>query len=295
MDFTVLSSSACSLGESPRWHAGEELLYWTDIDGRTLWRMRLDGSAAESCALEQKAGCLVLRAGGGLVLAMEDGVYAGDPFAGGELEKLCPHPQSGFAAEGGRFNDGRCDARGRLWVGTLDPKRQGRAALYVLDPATMKMELRQEGFTTFNGLAFHPHAAEVWYTDSRQWSLYRSSFDLEQGTMGPRELLHAWPKEDPARPDGAAFDVEGCYWSALHEGGKLARVDGTGKVIATYDLPLRFATMPCFAGEGLKTLVVTSGLGRKPEEELERYPEHGGRVLQAPAPVAGVPEPAFEG
>lgn len=295
LDFKPLSHTACQLGESPRWHAGEERLYWTDIDGRTLWRIRLDGGGAESAALEQKAGCIVLRERGGLVLAMEDGVYAGDPFGGGGLEQLCPHPDPAFAAKGGRFNDGRCDARGRLWVGTMDPERKGQAALYRLDPKDMRMEAMQEGFSTFNGLAFHPNGREAWYADSRQWSLYRSSFDLEQGTIGPRELLREWPKErSPARPDGAAFDRDGCYWTALFEGAGVARLDGDGEIVFEQGVPAGFPTMPCFAGPGLAQLAVTSALGSEPEAELAQNPA-AGRVLLARTAVAGLPEPAFAG
>ena len=293
--WTVLGNRACRLGESPRWHAGEERVYWTDIDSRALWRIHLDGSGAESCDLDQKAGCLVLREQGGLVLAMEDGIYAGDPFAGERLERLCAHPDPAFVAGGGRFNDGRCDARGRLWVGTIDPEARGGAALYMLDPQTMQIETVQEGFSTFNGLAFHPNADEVWYADSEQWSVYRSDFDLERGAIGPRKPLYEWSREQRGRPDGAAFDKEHCYWTVLYEGSNIVRFDAQGGIIFEQRLPLRFPTMPCFAGPDLDHLVVSSALGDDPEAELVKNPEHAGRVLVAQSPVVGLPEPAFAG
>ncbi len=295
LEWTVLGGPVCRLGESPRWHAGEERIYWTDIDSRALWRIHLDGSGAQSCDLEQKAGCLVLREQGGLVLAMEDGIYAGDPFAGKGLERLCAHPDPAFVAGGGRFNDGRCDARGRLWVGTMDLKVRGKAALYVLDPQTMRLETVQEGFSIFNGLAFHPNAHEVWYSDSEEWSVYRSDFDLERGTIGPRKPLYEWSREQRGKPDGAAFDRENCYWTALYEGASIARFDADGEIVFEQDLPLRFPTMPCFAGPDLDRLVITSALGDDPEAELARHPMHAGRLLSAKAPVVGLPEPAFAG
>ena len=80
-----------------------------------------------------------------------------------------------------------------------------------------------------------------------------------------REFVRIEPTaDDRGRPDGAAMDVEGCYWSALYEGGRLHRYDPDGRLMAAYPLPARKPTMPAFGGEGLRTLFVTTAADDDP-------------------------------
>ena len=295
-NFHCIHTVPSQLGESPRWHPGEEKIYWTDIDGHRLWRIRLDGSEAESVELDQKAGCIVLRNKGGLVLAMEDGIYAANPFSNEpDWELLCPHPDPQLARIGGRFNDGRCDPQGRLYVGTLDPQRKGRASLYCLEPGTQKAQLIQTGFSTFNGLAFHPDGKQVWYADTPTRQLYRSSYDAVTGAFGPRECVTQWPKTNPARPDGAGFDSNGDYWCAMYAGGCVLRIDGNGAIKEKIKAPATYTTMVGFVGDKLRNLVLTSALRDDDPDEENRNPEAGCLFVLDREVPASVPESAFAG
>ena len=57
-------------------------------------------------------------------------------------------------------------------------------------------------------------------------------------------------------------------------------------------LPVGAPTMPCFGGEGLATLFVTSLRKGRSEDLLKRYPLTGS-VLVGPSPVAGSPVSRF--
>ena len=294
-DFDSICPHRARLGESPRWHAGESRVYWTDIDGRRLWRMSLGSGDAQSVDMPQKVGCLVLRERGGMLLAMEDGVYLADPFDTGELELLCAHPDPALATDGGRFNDGRCDPEGRFFVGTLDPRREGRGCMYVLEPGERALVKVQGGFSTFNGIAFHPDRSQVWYSDTPRRELYRSSYDPATGAVGERQPLRSWPVDGGPRPDGGSFDVGGDYWCAMYAGAVVHRMDGEGKIRESHPAPAKYTTMAAFAGDRLDRLVLTTGQRDDDPGETEGNPLSGCLMMLGKEVPEGLPDTPFAG
>ena len=82
------------------------------------------------------------------------------------------HPAGGRSGQ--RYNDGKCDRRGRLWIGAMDmAAAPNRGHLYRVDPdgACHTMD---SGFTVPNGLGFSPDgrtlyvAAYATHDDGRQ-------------------------------------------------------------------------------------------------------------------------------
>ena len=90
------------------------------------------------------------------------------------------------------------------------------------------------------------------------------------------------------RPDGAAVDALGNYWSAMYEGGCLVRLSPGGEVIERIELPVRCPTMPCFGGDDLRTLYVTSARQDRFAAELDALPLSG-HVMAARVDVPGLP------
>ena len=98
---------------------------------------------------------------------------------------------------------------------------------------------------------------------------------------------------DRGRPDGAAVDAEGCYWTALFEGGRIQRYAPDGRLLAEYAVPARCPTMVCFGGPDRKTLYVTSARTGRSESELAGLP-HSGSLFAMPVDVPGLPETCFD-
>jgi sugar lactone lactonase YvrE len=90
------------------------------------------------------------------------------------------------------------------------------------------------------------------------------------------------------RPDGAAVDAEGAYWSAQYEGRRLVRLSPAGEVLAVVETPVQCPTMPCFGGEDLKTLFITSARQGRSAAELALYP-HSGCIWAMRVDVPGLP------
>ena len=106
-------------GESPLWSVEEQALYWIDIEGRLVRRLDWATQAVRSWQLDERVGCIALRAGGGLISAMESGVFALQlPADGNAADATLLHAIT-FPRDGMRFNDGRCDRQGRLWVTSM--------------------------------------------------------------------------------------------------------------------------------------------------------------------------------
>jgi sugar lactone lactonase YvrE len=82
-------------------------------------------------------------------------------------------------------------------------------------------------------------------------------YDLATGGISRQRVVRRLTNEE-GRPDGAAMDREGCYWSAGVSAGCVNRISPEGEILARYELPLAAPTMPCFGGPDYKTLFVTS-------------------------------------
>ena len=130
-----MTSSADLLGESPFWHPADNNLYWLDIPGKRLRRMPVSQDLTspqkvEDWSLDQEPGCFAPAEQGGWVLALRSGMYRAQTW-GGPLTLLAPAP---YDTSRLRFNDGKCDAQGRFWAGSLyEPKDQVLGTLYMLD------------------------------------------------------------------------------------------------------------------------------------------------------------------
>lgn len=298
-----LPAPPSGLGESPFWHPGQSALWWVDIPGRRLWRHGPATGASRSWPLPSDPGCVAPLAGGGLLLACRDGLWRlprVDVEAGSDdsaerepARELVAAPPYDPALQ--RFNDGRADPQGRFWVGTIhEPRSPALARLY--RHAAGQWVSVAAGITVSNGLAFSPDCRTLYWSDTTSHTVHAFDFDPAEGSLSRQRVFASFPLRQPGtppehyggRPDGAAVDVEGCYWVAMFEGAQLLRLSPRGEVIARVRLPVRCPTMPCFGGPDLRTLFVTTARHNRPAEELASQP-WAGCVLQVRLDTPGLP------
>lgn len=279
------------LGESPFWHPAEQALYWCDIAGRALNRFHPASARHTRWPLPGEPGCCAPLAEGGLLLALRQGLVRFEPDSG-VLTPLLPAPYD-TAVE--RFNDGKADARGRLWLGTVyEPRDCASASLYCHEHG--RLERRAGEVTVSNGLAWSPDGRTLYWADTTTHRIDAADFDIESGRLSRRREFARFDRRRPdqpladygGRPDGAAVDAQGGYWVAMYEGARVLRLSPEGRVLGAIALPVRCPTMPCFGGPDLKTLYVTSARHQRPADELEREPL-AGCVLQLRVDVPGLP------
>lgn len=282
----VVCEAGNLLGESPVWDDRVHALWWVDIHGRTLHRW----SAAwghGAWPLAQQTGCIGLCEGPGLVCGTRTGFFHLDPATGRSVAIAEPL----LGAENLRFNDGRCDRRGRFWSGTVQELRVvGQAAVYRLEPSG-ECTPAIENITVANALAFSPDDRTMYAADSHTREIYAMAFDSERGTVGERRLFARFG-EDMGLPDGATVDVDGCLWVAAIHGGRVLRFTPQGRLDRVVPLPVSQPTSCEFGGPGLRTLYVTSARMRLDETALAREPLAGSLFALDPG-VSGLAEPRY--
>lgn len=258
------------LGESPFWHPQQACLYWADIDGCRLHRFDPATRAHQHWPLPSEPGaCVPVQRNGApttqVLLALRHGFYLLDTESGA-LAKVLDAP---YDAAKFRFNDGACDAAGRLWVGAMyEPRDQELGTLWCLSSAggRLKLEQKAQGNIVTNGLAFSSDARTLYWAHTRAHRVDRFDFDLQSGSISNRRVFKQFALKQDAvpyggRPDGAAVDAQGNYWCALYEGGAVVQLSPGGAELQRIKLAVSKPTMPCFGGADLSTLYVTSASG----------------------------------
>lgn len=279
------------LGEGPVWDVQEQALYWTDVEGRRLWRHGPANDAFDSWATPARVGSFALREAGGVILAMEH------EFAYLDL-KDGKHDPVGRIDEPDRktrLNDGKVDRQGRFLAGTIDETMgEPVASLYrlELDGSVSKLE---ESIICSNGPCFSPDGRTLYFTDTLRYAIFAYDYDVDGGPLSNKRVFADIRALGlPGAPDGCTVDADGYLWNALCTGGVLARYAPDGSVDRTIPMPVSYVSSVMFGGLNLDVLYVTSIsaplMGRHPVE-----PNAGGLFAVEGLGVKGLAEPRFAG
>jgi sugar lactone lactonase YvrE len=278
---------ACAVGESPLWDARRACWYWVDISARTLWQLDAATGATRSWQTAEMAACIALDRTGGLVAGMETGIFRLQLNESAVAATLLAAPPTDMA--GLRFNDGRCDRQGRFWSGTMACDARAVGNLYRYDAVEGMSAPVVRNLVTQNGLAWSPDGTTMYLSDSHATRQVIWAFDYDPATGTPSgQRVFVDMTLHPGRPDGAAIDIDGCYWTCANDAGLLHRFTPAGRLDRSITLPVAKPSMCAFGGAGLDTLMVTSiSTGAPADDALA-----GSVLLLAPG-VAGMPETRF--
>ena len=277
------------LGEGPIWCERERTLYWVDIKRPALHRYDPATGQSRAWPMPDLLGSFAIRERGGMLLALRSGLAGFDPGTGA-TEDLC-HPEAGVT--GTRYNDGKCDRRGRFWVGTMtDPERLPRGTVYRVDP-DLSWHQVLEGVVVPNSIAWSPDDNVMYFADTHEGRIRAYAFDAESGRLGAERTLTE-AGSAPGKPDGATVDEAGCLWNARYGGGCVVRFTPDGRLDRVVELPVSQVTACAFGGTRLDTLFITTAAQRLTPDQRAREPLAGGLFAVAVG-VRGLPEPRFAG
>jgi sugar lactone lactonase YvrE len=288
-DVTCVLDARAQLGECPVWSAQEQALYWVDIHAPALHLLDPATGATRTWPVPSRIGSFGLRETGGAVVALVDGFHLLD-LDTGELSFLVG-PEH---VPGTRFNDGKVSPDGRFWAGTMDEESLSRpvAALYRLDP-DHSLHRMVDDLVVSNGLAWTADGRTMFHSDSKGPVIWAYDHDPDHGTLSGRREV-ARPTEEIGRPDGAAADEKGFYWSAGISAGVLNRWSPDGRLDRSIPLPCSNPTAPCFGGPDMRTIFVTSLRHGVAPDVLAAKPLSGG-IFAVRVDVPGVPIGRFRG
>ncbi|HYK48024.1 MAG TPA: SMP-30/gluconolactonase/LRE family protein [Parafilimonas sp.] len=261
---------ACMLGEGPVWDAEHKRILWLDITEGDIHQYTLAQDAHKVFNVGEMIGSIALREGGGLVGGLEHGFAFIDP----ENEKVdhIADPEQGLS---NRFNDGKCDAAGRFWAGTMAiSEEENKGNLYVLE-ADLSVKKKIENVSISNGIAWSADSSVMYYINTPTNYVFAFDYNIEDATIDNQRVVLDLTHEN-GYADGMTIDEEGMLWVAYYGGWRVARYDpNNGKLLRQIELPVANVTSCTFGGVDLTDLYITTAMKGLSEEELSSQPLAG--------------------
>lgn len=239
------------LGEGLMWSARENAVYWTDILGRRVNRLRLADDRVDSWEMPGTIGWIIEREDApGFVAGLDRRIVALtlDPFT---IDTIADPDRAG-----NRMNDAKADAAGRIWAGTMAlDGAQPTGAFYRLDTDGTIARV-DDGYRIANGPAISPDGGTLFHTDSARRTVYRFAVG-EDGSLGARETFLRF-EDGWGHPDGMTLDADGGLWIACWGAGCVTRFTPAGERDRSIALPASQISNCIFAGAALDRMFVTS-------------------------------------
>ena len=279
----ILLDVRADLGEGPIWHPERRLLSWVDLYAGVVNWLALDGNAGAPVSVGRRVGSAVPTSDGALMLATDEGFVRLEDGGATELIAAVEADKNSF------LNDGKCDALGRLWAGTIGVGEDGLAtaaggALYRLD-VDGSVICVLPGTTLSNGMDWSLDGGTFFYVDSGTGTIDAFDFDLLDGALRRRRAIIEIPSEQ-GFADGICLDVDGCVWAAVWGASEVRRYTPAGDLDRTVPLPVSQPTSVIFAGENLDVLVITSASRLLSAGERAEQP-HAGSLFCCRPGVSG--------
>jgi sugar lactone lactonase YvrE len=280
-------------GESPVWDSRSQSLYWVDIPNKTIFNWRPSTGTLREWKTPEMVACIGLRKDGGLIAGLESGIFALtlDDLGTAKAERLA---EAAHEANPMRFNDGRCDRQGRFWAGTMHLNMalaMPVGAVYRYDRRGLSMTM--DKLIVPNGMSWSPDGRTMYLSDSHPTvqMIWAFDYDIDDG-VATKQRPWVDMRPHPGRPDGAAVDVDGCYWICGNDAGVVHRFAPDGRLVQSVAVPVKKPAMCAFGGKDLDTLYVTSI--RPDGVDLSDQPLAGGLFAFHPG-VQGIEETPFAG
>jgi len=241
------------LGEGALWDVPSQQLFWIDIMGKKVMAYNDELKLNRSINMTTCVGTVVPRKSGGLVAATQSGLIA----LNNDLTSQRWLSSPPFANPFIRFNDGKCDAAGRLFVGSMlvDTTKDG-GALWRLDKNSQWTEVSKAWIP--NGIAWSLDHKVMYWTDTMTSRLDQFDYDIKTGIISNRRTCLDIPKE-MGLPDGITLDADGYIWIAHWEGYIVSKWNPlNGALLHTIPVVTGRVSSVAFGGPHLTDLYITT-------------------------------------
>lgn len=286
---TCIADVKATLGEGPVWCERTQRLFFVDIKAPAIHALSWPACTLETWKMPSAVGAIALRERGGLVAALKSGFAFVDLASGAVTPIADPDADNPH----NRFNDGKVDAAGRFWAGTMDDgETQATGDLFRLDP-DLSVTRFPFGFVVTNGLGWTRDQRTMFFTDSAGRTIHAMAFDAASGTPGARRILAQTPEGH--YPDGLCVAADDSIISAEWAGSRLTHYAPDGAILRHIAIPAPLVTSCCFGGPDLDILFVTSARIGLDAATLARFPQSGGVFAVTGLGVRGLASPRFKG
>ncbi len=271
------------LGEGPVWDSSEQALYFTDITGQHVWRYSPAVHVCTSFRTSRPVSLVIPADDGRLLLGLQGSLTLTDKRFRSMENILAVEPHIPL----NRCNDGKCDAAGRLWFGTMHIHAlPHQGALYCYDGSLHK---KLDSISISNGLCWSADHTAMYYIDTHERTIRAYDFNMETAAIShPRVVART-----VEYPDGMCMDREGMLWVAMWGGGCVNRYHPqTGELTGSVRVNAPHVTSCAFGGPEMDTLYITTARKDLTAAQLAAYPDSGA-LFAVKLPVRGLPAHTF--
>ncbi|HYD18534.1 MAG TPA: SMP-30/gluconolactonase/LRE family protein [Patescibacteria group bacterium] len=274
---------ASELGEGVNWDPRGKRLYWVDIMGQRIHSTNAEGQDYRAYKTPSMIGFMAMDEQGGCVAGLRDGFYK---LKLAEEVQAEPITRPIYVDADNRFNDGKCDRRGRVWGGTMNhvDHKKPTGAFYRLDERGLHTQ--EEGVFISNGLGWSLDNKLMYYIDTGRGTLFVYDYDIETGAASNRRPLIEFKDK---RPDGMCVDSHGRLFVALWGGWAVDIYSPQGELIDSIEVDSPQVSCCAFGGEDLKTLYISTAYVGLSDEKRVAAP-HAGKTFKIRMDIPGLPE-----
>lgn len=285
MDIVKVAAVHCRVVKSVLWDEFKRELLWVNIPAGRIYGLDCSTHVRREWQLPDQVASIGLADDGRLVVAMPSGVYLFDRITEQLTFLVDPEPSQAPNRPTNRLNDGKVGPDGAFWVGSIHPGASTAGLYRVKSDGSVQRKI--SGLEVSNGLGFTGDGRTMFHSDSRLCWIDRYDLDPDTGELSNRTRI-AEPGEAVGRPDSAAVDVQGQYWSAGVSAGVLNCFRRDGVLVRSIPVPPKHPTTICFGGEDMRSLYF--GSARRPEGATDDC----GDVFMMRVDVPGVPIGRFQ-
>ncbi|KAJ8305663.1 hypothetical protein KUTeg_016208 [Tegillarca granosa] len=230
----LLKNATTTIGESPHWDESSRCLFYVDIQSNDVHRWNSVTGKDDKIHFDGHVGFVVPCSKDGFIIGLETRLCHYDMGTKKttflyEVDKGTRH----------RFNDAKCDPKGRLWAGTIGFVHTIKVPLSVEDTGHLysletngSLRKHLDDINISNGMAWTRDTKTMYYIDTIPRKVYAFDFDIEAGKIsitkaescnydyvyiGNKKIavdLAVKPIEEYGYPDGMTIDVEDMIWVA---------------------------------------------------------------------------------
>lgn len=294
-------------GEGPHWDERVHRLFFVDIQSGNvhsldpstgdLATMHFPGADAASVFTVAGDSELFVIAVNRTLLAVKWGGGKRDRYRTMRLAEVAEDKPTS------RFNDGKVDRNGRIWIGTIGFEdasglRPNDAALYRVCPSTdfskptLTPEVMLAPVNVSNGIAWNKDNNIMYYIDSPSRKVVQYKYNGDSGIIENPSIAFDFAKDPKIAgvPDGMTIDRDDNLWIALYGGGSIVHIDPRAhSILRIIAIPSRYVTSATFGGPHLGTLYVTTSRRSLTADERKWQPSAGAVFAVEGLKTGGLP------
>nr|WP_314267722.1 SMP-30/gluconolactonase/LRE family protein [uncultured Moellerella sp.] len=264
---------ASTLGESPIYSRYSNHLIWVDAFQQKVHFYHLISHQHQYIVLDDVIGFICETQQGKLIVGL--GTKLIELSADGQstlLSRLSFNDEN--KRENYRFNDGKIDSEGRIWIGVITNNiAENSGFLYCFDQYNQWHQM-DDNYTLINGLDWHNDNQYLYVTDSRKGLIYQYNYDHNSGKISHKKVFFQ-QSITLSTPDGLIVTADGSLLSVIFDGAMIIKLSPAGELLQKIPLPVPRATS-CVYCELTNKLYITSATIGLSDEMIKKYPFSGG-------------------